>query len=137
MRLRLVAALAAVTLAAGLAPAQTFVPYLAAADGTQAGLVDRPEQIREACEGSLRRLGVDTIDLYYLHRWDKQVPIEESVGALGDLGRADAATHAIFAQQSLGYNFQMEFAHSGDNRLTCFVVDSDFECWIFFCKTSQ
>ena len=44
-----------------------------------------PEHIREACEGSLRRLGVETIDLYYLHRVDPEVPIEESVGAMAEL----------------------------------------------------
>ncbi len=48
----------------------------------------RPDAIRATCEGSLRRLKTDVIDLYYLHRWDKQVPIEDSVGALSDLVRA-------------------------------------------------
>jgi aryl-alcohol dehydrogenase-like predicted oxidoreductase len=47
----------------------------------------RPEHIREACEASLRRLGVRTIDLYYLHRLDPQTPIEESVGAMAGLVR--------------------------------------------------
>ena len=47
----------------------------------------RPQTIRATCEGSLRRLKTDAIDLYYLHRWDKQVPIEDSVGALADLVR--------------------------------------------------
>jgi aryl-alcohol dehydrogenase-like predicted oxidoreductase len=45
----------------------------------------RPQTIRRTCEDSLRRLQTDVIDLYYLHRWDKQVPIEDSVGALADL----------------------------------------------------
>jgi aryl-alcohol dehydrogenase-like predicted oxidoreductase len=45
----------------------------------------RPEHIREACDGSLRRLGIDTIDLYYLHRADPNVPLAESVGALAEL----------------------------------------------------
>lgn len=45
----------------------------------------RPEAIKETCEESLRRLRTDVIDLYYLHRWDKRAPIEDSVGALGDL----------------------------------------------------
>lgn len=45
----------------------------------------RPETIRKTCEESLRNLQTDVIDLYYLHRWDKTVPIEESVGALSDL----------------------------------------------------
>ena len=48
----------------------------------------RPEAIRRNCEDSLRRLQTDVIDLYYLHRWDKQVPIEDSVGALADLVHA-------------------------------------------------
>lgn len=45
----------------------------------------RPETLRRTCEDSLRRLGTEVIDLYYLHRWDKQVPIEDSVGALSEL----------------------------------------------------
>jgi hypothetical protein len=47
-----------------------------------------PKAIRLNCEDSLSRLQTDVIDLYYLHRWDKKVPIEESVGALSDLVRA-------------------------------------------------
>jgi aryl-alcohol dehydrogenase-like predicted oxidoreductase len=45
----------------------------------------RPESIRRNCEDSLRRLQTDVIDLYYLHRWDKKVPVEESVGAMSRL----------------------------------------------------
>lgn len=45
----------------------------------------RPEALRRDCENSLRRLQTDVIDLYYLHRWDKKVPIEESVGAMSRL----------------------------------------------------
>jgi aryl-alcohol dehydrogenase-like predicted oxidoreductase len=48
----------------------------------------RPEAIRRNCEDSLRRLRTDVIDLYYLHRWDKKVPVEDSVGAMSDLVRA-------------------------------------------------
>lgn len=58
------------------------------------GLNGRPEYIREACEASLRRLGVDHVDLYQLHRMDPSVPIEESVGAMADLVRA-GKTRAI------------------------------------------
>jgi aryl-alcohol dehydrogenase-like predicted oxidoreductase len=47
----------------------------------------RPQTLRQTCEESLRRLRTDVIDLYYLHRWDKAVPIEDSVGALADLKR--------------------------------------------------
>jgi len=58
-------------------------------DGQLVRVIDgRPETLRATCEDSLRRLRTDVIDLYYLHRWDKQVPVEESVGALGDLVRA-------------------------------------------------
>ena len=48
----------------------------------------RPDTLRAHCEESLARLRTDAIDLYYLHRWDKRVPIEESVGALADLVQA-------------------------------------------------
>ena len=48
----------------------------------------RPEALKATCEAALKRLKTDVIDLYYLHRWDKQVPIEDSVGALSDLVRA-------------------------------------------------
>ena len=47
----------------------------------------RPETLRRSCEESLQRLRTDVIDLYYLHRWDRKVPIEDSVGALADLVR--------------------------------------------------
>jgi aryl-alcohol dehydrogenase-like predicted oxidoreductase len=54
------------------------------ADGTRS-INGKPEYVRAACEASLRRLGVDYIDLYYQHRVDKSVPIEETVGALAQL----------------------------------------------------
>src|SRR5262245_6653374 len=47
----------------------------------------QPAYVKEACEASLRRLEVDFIDLYYLHRVDSQVPIEDTVGAMADLVR--------------------------------------------------
>jgi aryl-alcohol dehydrogenase-like predicted oxidoreductase len=57
-------------------------------DGVTRRVIDgRPASLRRNCEDSLRRLQTDVIDLYYLHRWDKSVPVEESVGALGDLVR--------------------------------------------------
>lgn len=58
-------------------------------DGKLVRVIDgRPATLRQTCEDSLRRLQTDVIDLYYLHRWDRQVPIEDSVGALADLVRA-------------------------------------------------
>src|SRR5437667_9910564 len=55
------------------------------AEGRFAGVNGRPEYVRQACEASLKRLGVDTIDLYYQHRVDRNVPIEETVGAMARL----------------------------------------------------
>jgi aryl-alcohol dehydrogenase-like predicted oxidoreductase len=57
-------------------------------DGIKRVIDGRPETIRQNCEDSLRRLQTDVIDLYYLHRWDKKVPIEDSMGAMADLVRA-------------------------------------------------
>ncbi|HEY7683729.1 MAG TPA: aldo/keto reductase [Gemmatimonadales bacterium] len=51
-------------------------------DPTRRGVSGRPEYLRQACEGSLKRLGVEHIDLYYQHRVDPQVPIEETIGAM-------------------------------------------------------
>jgi aryl-alcohol dehydrogenase-like predicted oxidoreductase len=58
---------------------------------TVRGFCGRPDYVRNAIEGSLQRLGVATIDLYYLHRVDAAVPIEDSVGALAELVRAGKA----------------------------------------------
>ena len=55
-------------------------------DGSMKRVIDgRPETVRRNCEDSLKRLQTDVIDLYYLHRWDKSVPIEDSVGAVSRL----------------------------------------------------
>jgi aryl-alcohol dehydrogenase-like predicted oxidoreductase len=87
-------------------------------DPATRGVDGRPEYVRQACEGSLERLGVDHIDLYYQHRVDPDTPIEETVGAMGELvaegkvrflGLSEAApdtirrahaTHPISALQS-------------------------------------
>ena len=57
-------------------------------NGERLGISGKPEYVRQACEGSLRRLGVDYIDLYYQHRVDPEVPIEETVGAMAELVKA-------------------------------------------------
>jgi aryl-alcohol dehydrogenase-like predicted oxidoreductase len=54
-------------------------------DPTKRGINGRPEYVRQSCEGSLKRLNVETIDLYYQHRVDPNTPIEETVGAMADL----------------------------------------------------
>ncbi len=55
------------------------------ADGTRLGINGTPDYVRRACDASLERLGVDVIDLYYQHRVDKNVPIEDTVGAMAEL----------------------------------------------------
>jgi aryl-alcohol dehydrogenase-like predicted oxidoreductase len=57
-------------------------------DGSFLGINGRPEYVREACDNSLKRLGVDHIDLYYQHRVDRTVPIEDTVGAMAGLVEA-------------------------------------------------
>jgi aryl-alcohol dehydrogenase-like predicted oxidoreductase len=57
-------------------------------DGSFVGVNGRPEYVRQSCDASLQRLGTDHIDLYYQHRVDRTVPIEETVGAMADLVRA-------------------------------------------------
>jgi len=56
-------------------------------DGTFKGVNGKPEYVRQCCEASLKRLGVDVIDLYYQHRVDPETPIEDTVGAMADLVR--------------------------------------------------
>jgi aryl-alcohol dehydrogenase-like predicted oxidoreductase len=56
-------------------------------NGVRRVIDGRPETLKQTCEEALRRLRTDVIDLYYLHRWDKGVPIEDSVGALAELKR--------------------------------------------------
>jgi aryl-alcohol dehydrogenase-like predicted oxidoreductase len=73
-------------------------------DGTRVGVNGRPEYVKKACEASLQRLGVDHIDLYYQHRVDPTVPIEDTIGAMADLvkegkvryiGMSEAAAETI------------------------------------------
>ncbi len=59
-----------------------------------------PAFVRQSCEASLKRLGVDTIDLYYVHRIDPTVPIEETVGALADLRAAGKIRHIGLSEAS-------------------------------------
>jgi aryl-alcohol dehydrogenase-like predicted oxidoreductase len=62
-------------------------------DGSWVGVNGRPEYVRRACDASLERLGVETIDLYYQHRVDPEVPIEETVGAMSELVEAGKVKH--------------------------------------------
>ena len=58
------------------------------ADGSFQGINGRPDYVRAACDASLKRLGLDVIDLYYQHRVDPETPIEDTVGAMADLVQA-------------------------------------------------
>ena len=64
-----------------------------AANGDWIGVNGRPDYIRQACDASLKRLGVEKIDLYYQHRVDPEVPIEDTVGAMADLVKQGKVRH--------------------------------------------
>ncbi len=61
--------------------------------GTNLGIDGSPEYVHKACDASLRRLGIDHIDLYYQHRVDTKIPIEETVGAMAELVKAGKVRH--------------------------------------------
>src|SRR5579871_1797615 len=73
---------------------QRFMP-----DGSRT-ICGRPEYVREACDASLKRLGVDYIDLYYQHRVDKEVPIDETVDAMAMLAKAGKVRHLGLSEAS-------------------------------------
>ncbi|MFA6574660.1 MAG: aldo/keto reductase [Nocardioides sp.] len=69
-------------------------------DGSRLGINGRPEYVRSACDASLQRLGVDHLDLYYQHRVDRSVPIEETVGAMKELVEAGKVRHLGLSEAS-------------------------------------
>jgi len=69
-------------------------------DGSFLGVNGRPEYVRRACDASLARLGVDTIDLYYQHRVDRSTPIEETWGAMSELVAAGKVRHLGISEAS-------------------------------------
>ena len=90
----------------------------------QARVIDgRPQRVREACEGSLRRLNVTHIDLYYLHRADPQVPIEDTVGAMAQLVRAGKVRYLGLSEVSPQ---TLERAH-GVHPIT--ALQSEYSLW--------
>lgn len=64
------------------------------------GVNAKPEYVKACCEASLQRLGIDTLDLYYLHRMDPSVPIEDTMGALADLVKAGKIRHVGLSEAS-------------------------------------
>ncbi|MGK3649774.1 aldo/keto reductase [Pseudarthrobacter enclensis] len=71
-------------------------------DGSWVGINGHPDYVRRACDASLARLGVDHIDLYYQHRVDKNVPIEDTVGAMAELVQAGKVRHLGLSEASAG-----------------------------------
>ncbi|MBC2933780.1 aldo/keto reductase [Nocardioides sp. zg-1228] len=69
-------------------------------DGSWVGINGSPDYVRRACDASLERLGVDHIDLYYQHRVDRSVPIEETVGAMQELVQAGKVRHLGLSEAS-------------------------------------
>jgi aryl-alcohol dehydrogenase-like predicted oxidoreductase len=69
-------------------------------DPLKRGISGKPDYVKKAVAGSLRRLGVDTIDLYYQHRVDRETPIEETVGAMADLVKAGQIRHIGLSEAS-------------------------------------
>jgi len=69
-------------------------------DGSFIGINGKPEYVKSACEASLQRLQVDTIDLYYLHRKDPEIPIEETVGAMARLVEEGKVRHLGLSEVS-------------------------------------
>jgi aryl-alcohol dehydrogenase-like predicted oxidoreductase len=63
------------------------------AEGAWLGISGKPDYVRSACDASLKRLGIDTIDLYYQHRVDAETPIEDTVGAMAGLVKAGKVRH--------------------------------------------
>lgn len=70
------------------------------ADGSHGGIDGSPDYVRKACDASLQRLGVDVIDLYYNHRRDVRVPIEDTVGAMAELVAAGKVRHLGLSEMS-------------------------------------
>jgi aryl-alcohol dehydrogenase-like predicted oxidoreductase len=70
-------------------------------DPTKRSINGRPEYVKQACEGSLKRLGVETIDLYYQHRVDPNTPIEDTVGAMADLVRQGKVRYLGLSEASV------------------------------------
>src|SRR5271165_5731410 len=87
------------------------------------GVNGRPEYVRKAIEGSLKRLDVDHVDLYYQHRVDPNTPIEDTVGALADLVREGKIRHIGLSEASAGTIRKAHAVH------TITAVQSEYSLW--------
>jgi aryl-alcohol dehydrogenase-like predicted oxidoreductase len=93
------------------------------ADGSFVGINGRPDYVRAACDASLQRLGIETIDLYYQHRVDRGVPVEETFGAMSELVEAGKVRHLGISEASAA---TIRRAHSV-HPLT--AVQSEYSLW--------
>ena len=82
-----------------------------------------PDTLKASCEASLERLGVDYIDLFYLHRWDKSVPVEDSIGALADLVKAGKIGHIGLSEVSAATLHKAHRVHP------IAAVQSEYSLW--------
>jgi aryl-alcohol dehydrogenase-like predicted oxidoreductase len=87
------------------------------------GLDGSPENVKRACDGSLQRLGIDHIDLYYQHRVDPDVPIEETVGAMGELVEAGKVRYIGLSEAS------PETIRKGHATHPLTAVQSEYSLW--------
>ena len=83
----------------------------------------RPDYVRRSCDASLQRLGIDHIDLYYLHRVDPDVPIEETVGAMADLIRAGKVRHIGISEAA------PETIRRGHSEYPLTAIQSEYSLW--------
>ena len=87
------------------------------------GVNGRPEYVKSSCDGSLKRLGTDYIDLYYLHRVDPNTPIEETVGAMGELVKKGKVKYIGLSEASAG---TLRRAHK-EHPIT--ALQSEYSLW--------
>ncbi|WP_435110940.1 aldo/keto reductase [Nocardiopsis synnemataformans] len=92
-------------------------------DGRMAGTDSRPEQIRRVADASLRRLGVEAIDLFYQHRVDPDVPIEDVAGAVGELVKAGKVRHFGLSEAGAGTIRRAHAVHPVT------AVQSEYSLW--------
>jgi len=92
-------------------------------DGRMAGLNSRPEQIKRVADASLRRLGIETIDLFYQHRVDPDVPIEDVAGAVDELVQAGKVRHFGLSEAGAGTIRQAHAVHPVT------AVQSEYSLW--------